>query len=112
MQITFEGKTWEDIIIRVNRFAQEHGKIPVDLDNRHPHGNTPVPQTQPAETSEEPAPADDSEVTEKDVVMALRAHVKKHGKESAIAILAEFDVTRASDLKPADRLLAKEKLDG
>jgi len=111
MKLVFEGQSWSDIIMQVNRFSQEHGKMPVDLDNRHPHGNTPAPQTQPAETSDQ-AETSDATIDDDTIVKALRGHVTRHGKESAINILHSFEVERASELPQEVRPVALEQLNG
>lgn len=76
------------------------GKQPVDLDNRHPHGNTPVPQTR---SEDAPDPAEDTDssdpVSYDECLVALKAYMKEHGKAKAVAVLTKYNVDRLSELK-------------
>lgn len=112
MQIVFEGKTLNEITGQVLQFL-ESTKQPVDLDNRHPHGNVPVEdtsaeQTQPEDTSDQ---AEASDISVEQLQEALRGHVKRKGRDSAVAILAKYDVIRASQITDeAKRIEAHEEL--
>lgn len=104
MQVTFEGKTLADVISECMKFLDDctcAGQEALDAAvTRHLDGDTSTEQTQPADT---PAPAPDSDATIEDVAAALKAHMKKHGKDSAINILGEFDARRASEVAKEQR---------
>lgn len=105
MKLIFEGTAFSDIVMQINLFAQQHGKLPVDLDVRHPHGNTPRPdasveQTQPADASDPAEDTDSSDpVSYDEALVALKAYMKEHGKAKAVAILTKYKVDRLSELK-------------
>lgn len=90
MQITFEGKTLPDLISECIKFLDQctcAGQEEIE--------KASAPQTQPADTSDQ----DDAPDTSKEVMgQALRAFVRKHGKDDALAILAKYNVSRASEL--------------
>jgi len=78
---------------------------PVDLDIRHPHGNTPRPdasveQTQPEEASDPAEDTDSSDpVSYDECLVALKAYMKEHGKAKAVKVLTKYEVDRLSQLE-------------
>lgn len=122
MRLQFEGKTLQDIHQDIFKFLDDTvpdwpvvsgigaGKTPVDLDNRHPHGNIPVDtsdeQTQPADTSEVP--------TDDDMIAATKACMSRlKNKDKVMAILIKHGATtRATEIPDENRAAALEELNG
>jgi len=115
MKVTFEGNTVEEIIRQYLNFVEaisgnKYYAVAPDPDGPEQE-DVAKQQEHPAEEAETTQGSDD-EATPETVLAALRAHVKKHGKDSALKILESFNVTRASELKKKDLAAAQEQLNG
>lgn len=97
MELKFTGQDLADILTQVSQFMHTQSAGGRLLE---PQAKASTEQTQLADT---PAPAPDSDATIEDVAAALKAHMKKHGKDSAINILGEFDARRASEVAKEQR---------
>ena len=96
MELKFTGQDLADILTQVSQFMHTQSAGGRLLE---PQAKASTEQTQPANT---PAPDPDLDASVEDIAAALKAHMKKHGKDSAINILGEFDARRASEV-PADQ---------
>lgn len=85
-------------------------KVPPGLRERVAADVKAALEARQPEAKPEPAPEPPKPVTLDDVRKALLAHVQAKGHEATVAILAQFNVQRASDLKPEQYAAAKEAL--
>lgn len=120
MRLQFEAANTKALLQQIYEFLDETvpdwpvvsgiGKQPVDLDNRHPHGNVPREtsdeQTQPGDTSEVP--------TDDDMIAATKACMSRlKNKDKVMAILVKHGATtRATEIPDENRAAALEELNG
>lgn len=92
-------------VVQLTAVGEDTPMQMVDLDVRHPHGNTPRPdasveQTQPADAFDPAEDTDSSDpVSYDEALAALKAYTKLYGKAKAIKILTKYNVDRLSELK-------------
>ena len=110
MKLVFEADSWDEILSQVAVYANNHCPNVVSGTIHVPQAEASEEQTQPEDTPEPAAESDT--ITDDDMIAAIRAHVKKHGKDSGLAILSEYGAERASKVKQEDRAAALAKLNG
>lgn len=100
MKIVFEG-TLTQVLQQIREYVSATGLAVAGVQTAKPAAakpaaaDTSAPQTQSEDTSEAGLETVDYDTA----LAALKAYMKKHGKDKAVAVLTKYNVDRLSELK-------------